>query len=186
MSDGNCSSAFLLLRDFVSNPSKEALACSGRLNLCSKTRELTDNQPKYTYRRQSNYNPDGGVAVGGARENSAGAESTGRGWGGVEDTVGREAGGAAGPSYRDVGDRLYSEWKEARRRHARRQKVEAARETASPEGWSCPKCGVDNRQERQETMHEGSEYLFSFGSPRLFARPKKDTLQYLSQVPACL
>lgn len=157
---GNCSSvvldaAFSVLGDFFHQPPQEALACTGRLNLCSKTRELTDNQPKYIYRRQSVYNSKGGVtADGGGRDKIAGGggggKEAGRGWGGEGDTaVGREAGGAAGASYQDAGDRLYSEWKEARRRHARRQNAGAAQETASPEGWSCPQCGADNRQERR-------------------------------------
>lgn len=136
-----------LLRVATCSTPQEALACSGRLNLCSKTRELTDNQPKYIYSRRSIYSPKGGVTDGGAGETSTGATAAGRGWRGEEDTDRREAGGAAGASYRDVGDRLYSEWKEARRRHARRQKVEVAREPALSEGWSCPQCGAENRQE---------------------------------------
>lgn len=93
------------------------MACSGRLDLCSKTRELTDNLPKYTYGRRAENDepgPDGSRWVGGG-------------------------------NYRDAGDRLYSEWKAARRSSARRQKSETAREGVVPEGWSCPKCSADNR-----------------------------------------
>lgn len=161
-----------------------ALACSGRLNLCSKTRELTDNQPKYIYRRQSIYSPKGGVTGGGAGETSAGAKAAGRDWGGEEDPEAREAGGATGASYRDVGDRLYSEWKEGRKRHARRRKVEASQEPTS-EGWSCPQCGVENRQARGG--YEGCRVQTAFGSAILaFTRTLKRFTwsRYVSVMPS--
>lgn len=82
----------------------------------------------------------------GGQGRNAGGRAASRKQVGEEDTDGREgAGEATGVRglYRDVGDRLYSEAKEAQRRHdARRRKVEAARDT---ESWSCPQCGAANR-----------------------------------------
>lgn len=126
---------------------QEALACSGRLNLCAKTRELTDNQPKYKYRQRKSKSPAPNGGGGGQEPNAGGKAAGGRkrrgekNSGGLEGTGEAVAGAVA--SYRDSGDRLYSEAKEAQRRHdARRRKVEAAGEV---EGWSCPKCGAANR-----------------------------------------
>jgi len=122
---------------------QEALACSGRLNLCSKTRELTDNQPKYTYHHGDDSPKDGGSRL------QRSARAVGRGWRDEQVTAGREGGGeSARAPYRDAGDRLYSEWKEARRKDAQRRGAgEVARDASSSEGWSCPKCGADNRRE---------------------------------------
>lgn len=99
---------------------QEAQVTSGRLSLCSKTRELTDNLPRYTY---------------GRRNDKVKANTEGDRWKG------------GGGGYQDAGDRLYSEWQAERKRKVRRRDFEAAREAALPGAWSCPKCGSDNRRE---------------------------------------
>ncbi|CBJ28650.1 hypothetical protein Esi_0117_0009 [Ectocarpus siliculosus] len=135
---------------------REALACSGRLNLCSKTRELTDNQPKYVYRRPTGRSgaSNGGSGYGGGVSDSGGREGIaaergepGHARGGEQENRG------GGALYRGAGDRLYSEWMASRKRNASllaKTKAAAAaaaasRENASPEGWTCPECGADNR-----------------------------------------
>lgn len=119
--------------------------------MCAKTRELTDHQPKYTYRLRKSKSPapnGGGGSGGGSQEANAGGRAAVRRKQSGEEDTGRlegegEAAAGAGALYRDSGDRLYSEAREAQRRHdARRRKVEAAGEV---EGWSCPKCGAANR-----------------------------------------
>lgn len=117
---------------------------SGRLNLCPKTRELTDKLPRYSYGRRSGESRRNGNTEGDDDDDDCRKRGS-RGGGG----------GGSGSSYRDAGDRLYSEWVAARGRKARRREREnEARQggatggggvASSGEAWSCPKCGGENR-----------------------------------------
>lgn len=160
-----CAIVFLLTQDSIRLPARalghlltrptaftdlqETSACSGRLKLCPKTRQLTDNLPKYKYahRCRDAESTGGGGKSGGRADGIRATERLAAG--------GRESdGGNGGGGYEDFGDRLYSEWEAARRSKPRRQELDRVVEqgtatttaaAATNEGWMCPKCGGENR-----------------------------------------
>ena len=91
-----------------------------------KTRELTDNAPRYRYTTGRRY------------EDCEGKEEEE-----YHTCFGRDG------RYRDAGDRLYSEWKVMRRkektRHETEKDLDAEGGSCPPEDWTCPKCGSYNR-----------------------------------------
>lgn len=122
----------------VSSILQENVTRSGRLNLCPKTRELTDDSPRYMYPRNNVATNDNNGGSGGERSGKA-----------VAPVHGLLARGAALGHYRDAGDRLYSEWEASRRKTKPRGSQQhpdvEGRGGSSREAWSCPKCGAFNR-----------------------------------------
>lgn len=114
---------------------QEIVTRSGRLNLCPKTRELTDDSPRYIYLRNK-------VAI----NDDNGGERSGKAVAPVHGLLGHRA---VDGHYRDAGDRLYSEWEASRRKRKPRGSQQdpdvEGRGGSSREAWSCPKCGAFNR-----------------------------------------